>query len=96
MDHIGSLLTKVLKKRGLYKHAEASLIVQQSQEWLKKKLPKFIRDLRVVSFKDGTLTVSCANSIAAQECQQVSHELMQYLASECGAQGLEGVRCTRD
>ncbi len=95
MDSVGSLLPKVLKKRGLHKHAEASLIVQQAQEWLEKKLPRFIQDLKVISFKDGTLTISCANSIAAQECQQSAEDLKIFIFSECDGKSVEQVRCVR-
>ncbi len=95
MDRISTLLPKVLEKRGLQKHAEASFIVQQAQAWLADRLPAFVHDLRASSFKDGSLLVSCAHSIAAQECNQVAEELAAYLRSECGAKKLEGVRCVR-
>ena len=95
MDRISSFLPNVLRKRGLQKHAEASFIVQQAQRWLSEKLPKLIQDIHVASFKDATLTVSCAHSIAAQECHQVAQELAAYLCSECGVKELTEVRCVR-
>ena len=89
MDHIGSLLPKVLAKRGLKKQAQASLMVHKATQWIEKKLPDFSDDVNVLTFRDGILKISCANSIASQECHQISDRLKEHL------RGIEEIHIVR-
>ena len=91
MDHISILLEKALNKRGLLKHAQASLAVTQAQKWLEEH----ISDASAISLKEGTLTVACVNSIAAQECHEASSDLKKYLIEECECKNLEKIRVIR-
>lgn len=95
MDHISTLLPKVLRKRGLHGHAQASLAVSRCQEWISGNLPHVAADLRAVQCKEGVLHIECAHSIAAQECQQRSSELLASLRESCGGMEITGVRLLR-
>ena len=83
MDHISSLLPRVLKKRGLHGQALASLAVHHAQAWLASHLPEHAGVLLVKKLSDGTLHISAENSIAAQECSFRSEELKRFLQREC-------------
>ena len=95
MDHISSLLPKVLKKRGLDKHANASLIIMKSQEWICENLKEYENDLHPKKFQDGVLFISCINSVAAQECHQISTTLLEFLRDVCPDIPLEQIRLIR-
>ena len=93
MDKVSSLLPRVLHKRGLHKHANASLVVLRAQEWLQKNLRKYEKDLHVRKLQEGTLVIEAANSIAAQECQQCKEALLEDLRKDC--KDLKDVRISR-
>ncbi len=97
MDHIRTLLPKVLQKRGLAGQADASLIRHQAMNWLHTKLPALCEsgDVRVGSYKENVLTLKVGHSIAGQECQELSLEFMAYLQKECGHSRLENIRVER-
>ena len=95
MERVGSLLSKVLAKRGLKDQAIASLIVHQAQEWLVDALPPFHDMIHVQKCENGVLFVKCEHSIAAQECHQVVDGLLEYLKGECGFTVVESVRIMR-
>ena len=92
MDHVSTLLAKALNKRGLLKHAQASLAVTKAQQWLEEH----VKDASAVSLKEGILTVACINSIAAQEAHEASDDLKKYLIEECECKGLEEIRIIRE
>jgi len=91
MDHVSTLLNKALNKRGLLKHAQASLAVTLAQRWLEEH----VSNSSAVSFKQGTLTVACVNSIAAQNCHALASDLKKYLSEECDVNGLEEIQIIR-
>lgn len=82
MDHIGTIIPRVLKKRGLVKHAKCSLMINSANEWIKVNLKGCSTYLSSVSFKDNQLIIEAENSIAAQECQIVLEELKSFLVNE--------------
>ena len=84
MDSLRSLLPKVLNKRGIATQAHASLVVHKAQEWLLQVLPALSAELKVQKVQDRVLVIECSNSIAAQECSQLSARLLEYLQKECG------------
>ena len=95
MEHVGSLLSKALAKRGLKDQAQASLVVHQAQEWLLEALPPFHGMILVQKCENGVLFVKCEHSIAAQECHQVVDALLCHLRDECGCKMVESVRIIR-
>ena len=96
MDKVSSILPKVLKKRGLHKHASASLVVNLAQEWLEKELPKIRDDISVSTIKDSVLTISTKNSVAAQECRHVCDSLLTYLKGQNTGALIEDIRIVRE
>ncbi|PIR53210.1 hypothetical protein COU76_02205 [Candidatus Peregrinibacteria bacterium CG10_big_fil_rev_8_21_14_0_10_49_10] len=95
MDHISSLLTKVLQKRGLTSHAEASLLILRCREWLTEHLPECAQELHPQTFTDGVLAISCDHSIAAQECRQQTEALLSHLREVCPGIAVEQIRLLR-
>ncbi len=96
MDHISSLLPKVLKKRGLDGHAKASLVLNRCTEWLAENLPDYAQELCPTKLVDGVLFIECEHSIASQECKQQSEALLSFLADACPDVSVEQIRLLRE
>ncbi|TSC60640.1 MAG: hypothetical protein Greene041662_191 [Candidatus Peregrinibacteria bacterium Greene0416_62] len=79
MDHLSSLIPKVLRKRGLYDEANASMIVYRAKKWLEESHPEPASMLQPHALKDGTLTVICEHSLAQQEGTLLAPELLRFL-----------------
>ncbi len=95
MDSLGSILPKVLHRRGLHAQASASLVTFKATEWLTLALPGLVHELTVEHLRDGTLTIACGHPIAAQECQALVPGLLEYLQRECPSISIREIRLTR-
>ena len=95
MDSMESLLQKSLHKRGLYTHAQSSLVVFKAQEWLEKELSLFAEMIHARSYTDAILIIECDHSIALQECSQQQERLKTYLVEECGISEIHDIRIIR-
>lgn len=95
MDSMQTLIKKTLAKRGLLKHAEASLVVYRAQAWLHRELEEFKDEIVVESFKDGVLSVHCTHSVALQECAMRQPELLTFLRDKLGCSSEVSMRCVR-
>lgn len=95
MDHIGSVLPKVLSRRGLVEHAHAALIVYNAQQWLKVRAPCLTGVTVVQKFQNGTLLIACGHSLALQECRGLSQELVYFLQQERRFADVRTVRLVR-
>ena len=82
MDHIATLLPKVLRKRGIKDEAEASLVAFTADRWFTAFAPDIVPQVQVTKFMDRTLFLKVESSIAAQECYARNEELLLYLRKE--------------
>ncbi len=96
MDHIFSVLPKVLRKRGLQEHAEGALVVVRATRWMQERFPDISSYITVQKVKENTLHIVCTHSIAVQECQHSIADLKAYLQKECAFAGILEVRVGRD
>lgn len=76
MDHISTLLSKALRKRGLKDQADASLVVYTAQKWLKEK---GLKNATAEKLDNGALFIEVESSIAAQECHAQKEDLLSSL-----------------
>ncbi|MBI3331347.1 DUF721 domain-containing protein [Candidatus Peregrinibacteria bacterium] len=95
MDSLRSVLPKILAKRGLKEHAEAALVVHKAQLFLESVLPTLSSGIHAEKLERGTLMIAVANSIAAQECQQLSGRLLEHLKAECPGVAVAEIRIRR-
>lgn len=95
MDHLSSILPKVLRKRGLHGHAGAAHVVFKAQEWIVAALPAVAEYLKADTLKDGSLAISAQNSLASQECVAMLPALREYLARECKGAVIREIRLER-
>ncbi len=95
MDTVGSILPKVLRKRGLAAHADAAQITHRAHQWITKALPEVAEAVTARSFSHAVLTLEYTHSIVAQECQPLLPALKRYLQAEFPAAKLEEVRLLR-
>jgi len=95
MDDMQSILARILKKRGLYGHAEAAQVTHIALRELHKALPELAESLSIGSCKDGTLTIIAANSIASQEAQQCKDTLMNAILRDCPNAPIREIRIVR-
>lgn len=96
MDKLSLVLPKVLRKRGLGTHAYGALAAYHARQWMDGRLPELRDAIRVLRLKDGVLHFSCTHSVAVQECQGVSEELLQFLRVECPFERITDIRVLRD
>lgn len=94
MDHVSSLVPKVLRKRGLYDEAHASMVVYRAKKWLEEMHPDIAPALHPHALKDGILTIHSLHSIAQQEGALLSAELLAFLQSE-DQHAVREIRCIR-
>jgi hypothetical protein len=95
MEHMFSVLPKVLSRRGLQAHAEGALIVLRAQRWIDGRLPQLLGMIRVEKYKENTLCIACTHSIAAQECQALLPDLVEFVRLNCPIHGVFQVRIGR-
>jgi hypothetical protein len=96
MDKVSSFLTAVLHKRGLATHAGSALIVHRCEQWIKERMPDISPFVQVRSVQDGTLIIACSHSIAQQECQTASADLIADLARNEPFIRISSVRTIRE
>ncbi len=96
MDHVGKLLHRILKQRGLKEQADASLVLHESRLWLARHLPQFGDALSPSALlPDGTLLIEATHSTAAQECQHLLPHLLHHLREDYGHVPLQSIRVIR-
>lgn len=81
MDHVSSLIPSVLRKRGLYDEAHASMIVYRAQKWLLDTHPEAAQALHPHALKDGILTLRADNDAAEREGSLFATALLSFLQS---------------
>lgn len=96
MDKLSSVLPTVLHRRGIEKHATGALLVHRAKAWMTERLPHLEAFVRVLKVQDGVMHISCGHSVALQECQCVSAELLKYLRLECPFGNVNDVRISRE
>lgn len=95
MDSLATLLPNVLQRRGIKDEAIAAHIVHCANCFLHEHLPDFREEVEAKQFTQGTLVLSTSNSIAAQECQALTQDLLAFLQSAFPSTKLEKVRILR-
>ena len=95
MEHIRSLMPKVLNKRGLHKHAQAAHFCWTFQEWFSDNHQDIALYLKVVSFNNGIVSIVSEHSCASQECRDNLAELKIYLKSSMPDIHIEDIRIVR-
>jgi hypothetical protein len=96
MDKVSSFLTAVLNRRGLASHAGSALVVHRCEQWIKERLPNISPFVTVRSVQDGTLIIACSHSIAQQECQSASADLIADLTRNEPLIRISAVRTIRE
>ncbi|MFH0770646.1 MAG: DUF721 domain-containing protein [Candidatus Peregrinibacteria bacterium] len=94
IEHLRDLLPAVLKKRGLQAQAEAALVCHRTRVWLQEQNPTLAAYATVQSFHDGVLLIKSPHSVASQELQMVSPDLLSFLQLG-GHQSVKEIRIVR-
>jgi predicted nucleic acid-binding Zn ribbon protein len=80
MGNLGGELEKKLVKLGIKKQVEASMIVEEAQKKIEEILGERGKEnLRVVSFRNGTLKIAASSNNWAAECQG---HIKEFLTNE--------------
>lgn len=96
MDRLGSLLPKVLNKRGLGEQANAARICWLANEWLQDKMPTVAELLQAVKFANNELCIESQHAVASQEGQLVSADLLAFLREKCPEIQIDTIRIIRE
>lgn len=94
MDHISSLIPSVLRKRGLYDEAQASMVVFRAKKWLQEHRPDRASSLEPKRLMTGILFIEAAHSLSAEEQTLLAAELLPFLQAE-GSGALKEIRFTK-
>lgn len=95
MDSLQSVLPRVLRKRGLHLQVDASLVTLEAGRWLRGALPHLADAIAVKQLSRATLSIHCAHSIAAHECQPLLPQLKEFLARQCRGVRIDDIRLMR-
>lgn len=95
MDHLRSIIGKVLHKRGLEREARAAQATYAADRVIAQILPKVATLLHAKSCKQGTLIIAAEHPIAAQECQAKIPELLSVLEKELDGRLVTEIRLVR-
>ncbi len=94
MDRASNLITGVLAKRGLARHALAAMAVHRVNGWLRERFPAAgAASVRTVA--DGVLAIECGHSIVLQELQLQLVELKAFCDAECRFASIREIRLSR-
>lgn len=96
MDRLSFVLPKVLQKRGLTQHAQGAYVTHSAKKWFETKTPHLLPFIGTMKTLETTLHVHCTHSIALQECQALSADLVEYLRLECPFGGIRDIRYSRE
>ncbi len=96
MDRLSLVLPKVLQARGLTQHAQGAFVTHAAKKWIEKNMPHIVTFVGAMKTAETTLIISCTHSIALQECQAQSVQLLEYLRLECPFGGINAIRYTRE
>lgn len=76
MERVRSLLPGVLKKRGMFEHAMASLVLLRAQAWIDREFPKSDGRLRARAFDaQGVLMILGHDAVSLAACRERLHAL---------------------
>lgn len=94
MTSLGEILKKQMKQQVPgWKHVEASLVVEKTNELLKEFFgAQSARFAQAVYFKDRTITITCLSSVMAQEIKLNEKKIIAALNNKLGGQTVEKVR----
>jgi len=95
MDRLSTVLPRVLGRRGFAVQAQAALVTFKARTWLQEYCPHLTAMVEVRMLKEGELVISCAHSIALQEVQSVSEDVLQFVRRECPLVPIAGLRVIR-
>ncbi len=95
MDSIHSVLSRVLRKRGLEREAVASQAVYAAEQALQQILPRVAALLKPTKCAQGTLVIVAEHSIAAQECQAAIPQILAALDESLGSKIVTDIRLVR-
>jgi hypothetical protein len=96
MDRISFVLPSVLQKRGLAQHAQGAHVTHSAKKWFEIKTPHLLPFIGSMKAAETVLHIACTHSIALQECQALSAELIEYLRLECPFGGIKDIRYSRE
>lgn len=96
MDRVSLFLPNVLRKRGLADHAAGALATYVAKQWVEKNHPHLLSFISIPKMENGVLSIACTHSIALQEFQACTADLLAYLRLECPFGGVREIRTVRE
>ena len=83
MEHsLKDLLAGAIQRANISREVTAAQIVLEANRFFEKRLgPTRRKDIRAVSYRDGTVTLGCLNSPAAQYVSQLETEMRSHISA---------------
>ncbi|TSC84830.1 MAG: Uncharacterized protein G01um101413_214 [Parcubacteria group bacterium Gr01-1014_13] len=93
MKSLGEILKRQMKQTAGWKHVEASIVVEKTNEVLQEFFGvESKRFAQAVYFKDRTISITCLSSVMAQEIRLNEKKLIPAINNKLGGQTVEKIR----
>lgn len=93
MKSLGEILKRQMKQTPAWKHVEASIVVEKTNELIKELFgAESTRFAQAVFFKDRTISIACLSSVMAQEIKLNEKNIIKDLNHKLGGQTVEKIR----
>lgn len=93
MEKISGLTKKSFEKQSLNRAAEAALICHISKRCIGETFKKsFLKEIEIVSFRDGVLFISTPNPMYSQEIKLKEKELLEKINLELRGSLVEKIK----
>ena len=87
-----TLKDKMNSQTPLQKQVETSQIIEHAQKALKDTLGEEAKKARPLFLKNRTLTISCNNSVVAQEVRLLQEDIIQKINDKLGKKEVDRIR----
>lgn len=93
MKSLGEILKKQIKQTAVWKHVEASMVVEKTNEILIEFFgAESKRFARAVYFKDRTISITCLSSVMAQEIKLNEKKIIFAINNKLGGQTVKKIK----
>lgn len=93
MRKIGSLIWRSIVRAGLEKEMLAALVIEEFKKILTKKFgPKILNKVKILHFKNQTLSLSVLSSVIAQEIKLNEEKFLKKINQKFGKKIVDSIR----
>lgn len=92
LQPLGQLIPKAINRSGIGKSMYAANVVTIASGFFDQLFDEQTKQMKVISYKNGILTVDCLNSVMANEIAQSETKLRTFLKKKVPQAKLKSIR----